>query len=151
MMSSNTDLFVYGTLAFDRVLHALLGHVPSKEPMLVKGYVARTIHLDGWAPFPVILTSSEHTVPGFVLKNLSEIDMVKLDRYEFVHSGFYVRKYISIKNAENVSFYEPAENLFKVGRLGEVWDVKTLDPLLESLYVDSVVPEFKLENPDLFR
>jgi hypothetical protein len=149
-MTVKHDLFVYGTLAFDGVLQALLGHVPEKESISVSGYVARTIHLDGWDPFPVLLESPEHCVAGHILKGLSEVDFIKLDRYEFTEREYYFRKTLPIPGRENVLFYEPAKNLFALGELGDVWDTSSLDPSIEFTYVNSLVPKFKSENPDIF-
>jgi gamma-glutamylcyclotransferase (GGCT)/AIG2-like uncharacterized protein YtfP len=147
------DLFVYGTLAFDGVLKALLGHIPNKKKVAVKGFEVTIIHLDGWQPFPVMVGLGEGStkiVDGYILQELTDIDFNKLDRYEFVQDGFYVRKELTVASGEVADFYEPADNLFKAGRLGKPWDLDRLDPVLESIYVDSVVPEFKLQHPDLF-
>ncbi len=149
-MSVKHDLFVYGTLAFDGVLQALLGHVPDKEQVSVSGYVARTIHLEGWEPFPVLLESQEHCVAGHILKDLSETDFIKLDCYEFTDREYYFRKALIIEGRDNVYFYEPAVNLFALGQLGEVWDTSNLDPSIEFTYVNTLVPNFKKENPDIF-
>ena len=83
-MMQSTNLFVYGTLTFDRVLRALLGHIPEKEKIEVKGYQARIIHLDGWQPFPVLFKEKSEVTKGYVLKNLTPIDLEKLDAYEYV-------------------------------------------------------------------
>ena len=146
----NSGLFVYGTLVFDGVLDALLDYVPKKEPLVMKGYVAKIIHLEGWEPFPVLLESIDHSVSGFVLKDLTEQDLERLDRYEYVDEGYYTRQLIYISSDVYVTVYEPAKNIFEVGKLGDVWSVETIDPLLESIYVDSVVPKFRREHPDIF-
>lgn len=144
--SETCDLFVYGTLTFDRVLHALLGHVPEKEKIEVQGYYARTIHLDGWEDFPVLLEESNNKVAGYVLKDLNDRDLKILDRYEFTDIGYYKRTLIQ----SDVYYYQPADNLFSVGTLGEVWDMAEIDESLESVYAEKVVPDFKAENVDLF-
>lgn len=149
-MSNGTDLFVYGTLSFDGVLQGLLGYVPTKEALIVEGYEARVIYLEGWEPFPVML-KSQSSVKGFVLKNLTELDMQKLDRYEYVDEGYYTRENIQLSTSgRNITFYKPAENIFKVGSVGEIWDMDSLDPSLETTYVDSLVPNFIKDHPDLF-
>lgn len=148
-MQTQKHLFVYGTLAFNKVLHALLGYVPEKEYVEVSGYIARNIDLEGWEPFPVLLEKSGAVAKGYVLKNLTESDFKKLDRYEFTDLDYYVRKSL-IEAGANVEFYEPAETLLKLGVLEGEWDTDKLDPLLETIYAESVVPKFKLEHPDVF-
>lgn len=148
-MQAQRHLFVYGTLAFNKVLDALLGYVPKKEYVEVRGYIARNIDLEGWEPFPVLLEQAGSVVKGYVLKDLSESDFKKLDRYEFTDLDYYVRKPLP-EAGEHVEFYEPAATLMALGVLGEEWDTDKLDPLLESIYADSVVPKFKLEHPDVF-
>ncbi len=140
------DLFVYGTLTFDRVLQALLGHVPQKEKIEVQGYYARTIHLDGWEDFPVLLEEAGNKVPGYVLKDLNAQDLARLDRYEFTDIGYYKRVLLQ----DNIYYYQPDKNLFAVGTLGEVWDMTEVDDTLEAVYAEKVVPDFKAENMDLF-
>jgi hypothetical protein len=51
---------------------------------------------------------------------------------------------------KSAHYYDPANSLLKIGTLGKPWDLNELDPLLETKYVDSVVPNFKKEHPDLF-
>lgn len=148
-MQTQKHLFVYGTLAFNKVLHALLGYVPEKEYVEVPGYIARNIDLEGWEPFPVLLEKSGAVVKGYVLKNLTESDFKKLDRYEFTDLEYYVRRPL-IEAGSNVEFYEPAETLLRLGVLGGEWDTDKLDPLLETIYAESIVPKFKLEHPDVF-
>ncbi len=140
------DLFVYGTLTFDRVLQALLGHVPKKEKMHVSDYYARTIHLEGWEDFPVLLAQAGVRVSGYVLKNLTAQDIARLDRYEFTDIGYYKRTILQ----DNIYYYQPAENLFAVGKLGNVWEMNKIDASLETVYAEKVVPDFMAENMDLF-
>ena len=145
------DLFVYGTLIFDGVLESLLGYIPNKQEVVVSGYVARNISLEGWEPFPVLLKSDEHSVSGYILENLTEQDFIRLDCYEFTDREYYFRKPLAVAGRDSVCFYEPAKNLLDIGVIGDVWDTSELDPLLESIYVDSVVPKFKRDNPNLFK
>jgi len=144
--TQSCDLFVYGTLTFDRVLQALLGHVPRKEKIEVQGFYARTIHLDGWEDFPVLLEESGSTVPGYVLKNLNAQDLARLDRYEFTDIGYYKRVVLQ----GDLYYYQPDKNLFSVGTLGNVWEMAEIDKNLESVYAEKVVPDFIAENRDLF-
>ncbi len=140
------DLFVYGTLTFDRVLQALLGHVPSKEKIEIDNFYARTIHLDGWEDFPVLLAEKGNKVPGYVLKDLNAQDLARLDRYEFTDIGYYKRVLLQ----DNIYYYQPDKNLFAVGTLGEVWNMTEVDASLEGVYAEKVVPDFIAENMDLF-
>jgi hypothetical protein len=152
---SSKNLFVYGTLIFDGVLQSLLGRIPDKEPVQVEGFEVITIHLEGWQPFPVMIKSQLTSgiiekVDGYILKDLSHEDFKVLDRYEYVHRGYYLRKQLKLVSGNLASYYEPAQSLFNIGTLGKPWDMTAIDPLLESVYVDSVVPGFKKEHPDLF-
>lgn len=155
------DLFVYGTLTFDGVLKSLLGYVPQKEAVVVNGYYARTINLDGWEPFPVLMCDASRCVSGYVLKNLTAEDYKKLDCYEYLHQGYYIRTLLDAvavttpdgtqyQAEQGVIFYEPTDVLLSIGLLEQDWDVATLDPELESVYVNSVLPKFKNENPHIF-
>ena len=140
------DLFVYGTLTFDRVLQALLGHVPSKEKIEIDNFYARTIHLEGWEDFPVLLEEPGSKVPGYVLKDLNAQDLTRLDRYEFTEIGYYKRVLLQ----DDIYYYQPDKNLFSVGTLGEVWEMNEVDKNLEAVYAEKVVPDFIAENMDLF-
>ncbi len=140
------DLFVYGTLTFDLVLQALLGHVPEKVKLDVSDYYARTIHLEGWEDFPVLISKAGESVSGYVLKNLTAQDIARLDRYEFTDIGYYKRTILQ----DNIYYYQPAENLFAVGKLGNVWEMSKIDESLEAVYAEKVVPDFMAENMDLF-
>jgi|GEM_PF-1258183 len=140
------DLFVYGTLTFDRVLQALLGHVPNKERIEIDNFYARTIHLDGWEDFPVLLAEEGSKVPGYVLKDLNAQDLARLDRYEFTDIGYYKRVLLQ----DDIYYYQPDKNLFSVGTLGDVWNMTEVDASLEGVYAEKVVPDFIAENMDLF-
>ncbi|MFT6154219.1 MAG: hypothetical protein ACJA0E_000595 [Bermanella sp.] len=149
------NLFVYGTLIFDGVLESLLGRIPKKEPAQAEGFDVITIHLDGWQPFPVMIKSRYNRgtikkVDGYILKDLTNKDFEILDRYEYVYKGYYIRQQLKTVCGKLANYYDPADNLFKIGTLGKPWDLTELDPMLESAYVESVLPEFKKGHPDLF-
>jgi hypothetical protein len=86
--------------------------------------------LEGWQPFPVMIKSQLTSgiikkVNGYILKDLSHEDFKVLDRYEYVHRGYYLRKQLELVSGHLASYYEPAQSLFNIGTLGKPWDMST--------------------------
>jgi len=72
-------LFVYGTLQFPEVLHALLGRVPPMTPAVLRGW--RAAVLPG-RPYPGLVPAPGKEVPGWVLADLDAHEWTILDAFE---------------------------------------------------------------------
>jgi gamma-glutamylcyclotransferase (GGCT)/AIG2-like uncharacterized protein YtfP len=72
-------LFVYGTLQFPEVLHALLGRVPPMRPAVLPGW--RAAALPGRV-YPGLVAAPAKEVPGCILADLRPAELTILDAFE---------------------------------------------------------------------
>jgi gamma-glutamylcyclotransferase (GGCT)/AIG2-like uncharacterized protein YtfP len=72
-------LFVYGTLQFPEVLHALLGRVPPMTPAVLPGW--RAAALPGRV-YPGLVAAPGRSAPGMVLADLRPNEVAVLDAFE---------------------------------------------------------------------
>jgi gamma-glutamylcyclotransferase (GGCT)/AIG2-like uncharacterized protein YtfP len=80
MTTPNQNVFVYGTLMYPQVLHALLNRVPSKSKAAIHGY--KRYKIKGQVFPGVIPATPECKVEGVLLKELTPEDMVVFDEFE---------------------------------------------------------------------
>ncbi|CAM5251168.1 hypothetical protein SSPIM334S_04813 [Streptomyces spiroverticillatus] len=72
-------LFVYGTLRFPEVLHAVLGRVPSGTPAEAAGWRAAAIR---HRAYPGLVPSPGSVTRGLLLADLTPAEWQLLDEYE---------------------------------------------------------------------
>ncbi|KAJ4792285.1 hypothetical protein LUZ62_043531 [Rhynchospora pubera] len=84
------NVFVYGTLMADEVLHVLLTRVPSSSPALLPNF--HRLSIKGRV-YPAILAKENKTVSGKVLKGLTDAELEMLDTFE---DERYIRKSVEI-------------------------------------------------------
>lgn len=145
------SIFVYGVLCFDSVLLALLKRVPKKTPRRVDGYRARTIQLETFAPFPVLLADPQQSVDGFILHDLTSTELLILDRYESGEHHYYDRVALFVYQGSNIGYYRPTQRLLDDGFLGEPWVPQTHLESYAETYITDVISDFFDSNPDLPR
>ncbi|MEH6650070.1 MAG: gamma-glutamylcyclotransferase family protein [Motiliproteus sp.] len=145
------SVFVYGVLCFDSILLALLKRVPNKIPHRVDGYLARTIQLEEFAPFPVLLAAPEQSVDGFILHDLTAPELLVLDRYETGEHNYYDRVTLFTHQGCNIDYYQPTPRLLNDGSLGEPWVPQTHQDSYAKTYIADVISAFFDSNPDLPR
>ena len=85
MTSPGTSLFVYGTLLNAEILECLLGYLPERSTAKVNGFQRLAVRDD---VFPAVRPSSEFSVEGLLLTDLSGQDVRRLDEFE---GEFYSR------------------------------------------------------------
>jgi gamma-glutamylcyclotransferase (GGCT)/AIG2-like uncharacterized protein YtfP len=83
-------LFVYGTLCRPAVRRRILGRAVTAVKATLKGYK----RLNG--KWPYLVKKPGGKVTGEILKNLTSRDLKKLDAYEEVEKGIYIRAGITL-------------------------------------------------------
>ena len=76
---SGMNLFVYGTLVFPELYTAITNRQRKKYKAILKGY--KRVSLEN-LPFPALVKASEHTQPGFLIKNIEPEELLLLIDYE---------------------------------------------------------------------
>lgn len=71
-------MFVYGTLKDDEQVRAITGRTFPKKPAYLRGF--RLIQDDG--PFPYIVPSDHDMVSGFLLNDVDDGSLQRIDQYE---------------------------------------------------------------------
>jgi len=117
------QLFVYGTLRCPKILQAILGRVPVSFPAVLDNHATYFVKE---ATFPGLVTESGSVVEGRVLGELTEQEVVQIDRYE---DDFYERTPVMVAfyrqqmEAETYLVPDPQR-----GILSEVrWDWQTFE------------------------
>ena len=147
--TATRSVFVYGVLCYDSILRGLLKRVPEKTPYCVDGYLARTIQLEAFAPFPVLLLDPEQSVDGFILHNLTTAELRILDRYESGEHNYYDRIALFTHNGNCIDYYQPTQRLLDDGDLGGPWMPQAHQDSYAKAYITEVVSVFFDSNPDL--
>jgi gamma-glutamylcyclotransferase (GGCT)/AIG2-like uncharacterized protein YtfP len=99
-MSSLSTLFVYGTLCKPALRRRVLGRTVTSVKAVLKSWQRR----DG--KWPYLVKKPGSVVKGEILQNLTARDFKKLDAYEWVGKGVYVRV-LAIIGGEKVFVYLP--------------------------------------------
>jgi gamma-glutamylcyclotransferase (GGCT)/AIG2-like uncharacterized protein YtfP len=89
LIAQRGDLFVYGTLQFPQVLHALLGRIPDSSPTALDSWRAAALARRAYPG----LVPANATVPGQLLTGLRAEELEILDEYE---SGPYDLRKLSL-------------------------------------------------------
>lgn len=113
-----TNLFVYGTLMFPEVTNHLeiascdLAGNPSSELRRAKatllGYERFTVRFRERGNFPAIVPAPD-AINGDVFFDLTDESIRKLDLFEGVKEGYYVRKSIRVGHALLPDAHEPIQ------------------------------------------
>jgi gamma-glutamylcyclotransferase (GGCT)/AIG2-like uncharacterized protein YtfP len=77
---STQNVFVYGTLMYPQVLHALLNRVPSNSKAVIHGF--QRFNIKGQVFPGVIASTADSKVEGVLLRELTPEDMVVFDEFE---------------------------------------------------------------------
>jgi gamma-glutamylcyclotransferase (GGCT)/AIG2-like uncharacterized protein YtfP len=81
-------LFTYGTLLDEVFMEQLLEHPVWFEPARLQGYRTELLEVFGW---PILVLAEGETVDGRLYRDLNPEDFRRLDAYEGVGEGLYVR------------------------------------------------------------
>jgi gamma-glutamylcyclotransferase (GGCT)/AIG2-like uncharacterized protein YtfP len=98
LIAQRGDLFVYGTLQFPEVLHALLGRIPDSSPIALEGWRAAAL---ARRTYPGLVPACA-TVPGTLLTGLTPEELQVLDEYE---SGPYDLRKLSLTDGRSAWSY----------------------------------------------
>ncbi len=90
------DLFVYGTLMDPERVRGLLGHPLDGEAATLAGYRRATL---ARLPYPFAVPQAGEAIDGVLLRRLSAEDVARLDRYEGVDDGLFVRREVRVETA----------------------------------------------------
>jgi gamma-glutamylcyclotransferase (GGCT)/AIG2-like uncharacterized protein YtfP len=83
-------LFVYGTLCRPAIRRKILGRIVPAVKTMLKGYK----RING--KWPYLVKKPGGLVKGEILKNLTPLDFKKLDAYEEVGKGMYIRARLTL-------------------------------------------------------
>ena len=139
----SSDLFVYGVLTYAELLSALIGQPVELATANVDGYRRRTVRKSGYPPFPAIAPEAGATVEGALVRSLDDQALTRLDAFEEVAEGLYVRCELQV---EAGSDYYPAQAYVAgpvlEGRLGEEWSRSRFARRYLEHYRDRLIPRF---------
>jgi gamma-glutamylcyclotransferase (GGCT)/AIG2-like uncharacterized protein YtfP len=88
------DLFVYGTLMCEAIMHAVSGLRPSPQPATLHDYRRYAIKAE---PYPAIIPQQGATVDGVVYRRIPSAAWQRLDDYE---GELYSRQRVSVELAQ---------------------------------------------------
>jgi gamma-glutamylcyclotransferase (GGCT)/AIG2-like uncharacterized protein YtfP len=106
------DLFVYGTLAYDRTMRALTGRIFPKRPCVLRGY-RRVTPPYGYA---YIVPQEGETVQGWLVEGIPRAQLAALDAYE-AEGDMYRRLPVTcVRGGEARAAYAYAANPDRIAR-----------------------------------
>jgi gamma-glutamylcyclotransferase (GGCT)/AIG2-like uncharacterized protein YtfP len=73
------NLFAYGTLLCEDIMHKVSGDLPAHEPALLHNYASRRV---SGQSFPAIYSDRTSSVPGTVYFGVTQKAWLNLDRFE---------------------------------------------------------------------
>jgi len=91
------SLFVYGTLMAPSVIETVIGRVPAGCRARLAGFVRHPVHGRVY-PGMIPSTSPSSTTTGFLYKDLTDLEMKRLDYFEDVE---YTRRNVNVVLLEN--------------------------------------------------
>ena len=106
-------LFVYGTLTDPELLKAITGRFFQTRKAVLKGYRK----IDPSYANPVLLPDPRHDVHGFVLLDVDEVSLQRLDRYEdegHIYRRCKVRVWVENEQIEAYTYFGEPQHLLKI-------------------------------------
>ncbi len=93
------NVFAYGTLMFPEVAVPIAQIYADGEPTTIHGFRRYEALTRSWGNFPAIVRDPGSTVDGLLFRDLSRQQLDRLDRFEDIQDGLYVREEIRIELA----------------------------------------------------
>jgi gamma-glutamylcyclotransferase (GGCT)/AIG2-like uncharacterized protein YtfP len=90
-------VFAYGTLMFPEVAVPVAEIYGDGEPVTIPGFRRYEAFTRSWGNFPAIVQEATSTVDGLLFRDLSGKQLERLDWFEDVHDGLYVREQIQLE------------------------------------------------------
>ncbi|MEI6632245.1 MAG: gamma-glutamylcyclotransferase family protein [Chlamydiota bacterium] len=106
------DLFVYGTLAYDRTMRALTGRIFPKRPCVLKGYT-RVMPPCGYS---YIIPDKGGAVNGYLVEGLTRRHLARLDAYEAEGDMYHRRRVTVARAGKNRPAYAYVANRDRIER-----------------------------------
>lgn len=97
-MTGKNNLFVYGTLMSDEVMHTVTGHHFPGTPSILDDFQRFSIH---GADFPGIRQVTGKTVPGLIYQDIPEHIWPLLDEFE---GDMYERIKVMVTTSDQIQF-----------------------------------------------
>ena len=99
-MSSGDAVFVYGLLTFPEVVYAITGQRYRMQPASLVDYKSYGLSQQpGETPAPALTRSPGHLQHGQLLLDVLPPELDKLDFFEEVDSGLYVRQKVRVQSS----------------------------------------------------
>jgi hypothetical protein len=99
-MSNPVNVFVYGLLMFPEIVTAITGQQYRTLSAVLPHHQRRGLSQSpGSAPIPVLIDNPEVEQDGLLLLEVDETAMAKLDFFEELDSGLYVKKQVRVQAA----------------------------------------------------
>ncbi len=98
-------VFAYGSLLDEEFLANLLGHPVPSDPAVLDGFTVETLAAFDW---PVLVHADGGTVAGRLYRDLDGEDLRRLDAYEGVEEGLYVRVAVPVRTSSQAADEETA-------------------------------------------
>ena len=99
-----THIFVYGLLTFPEIVNAITGHHFKMVPAVLPGYRRFGLSkspLD--TPVPVLLEDTGYRQTGQLLLDVDAASVAKLDFFEDLDSGHYVKTRVRVEVLSKIS------------------------------------------------
>ena len=99
-MSSGDAVFVYGLLTFPEVVYAITGQRYNMQPASLVDYKSYGLSQQpGETPAPALTRSPGHLQLGQLLLDVLPPELDKLDFFEELDSGLYVRQKVRVQSS----------------------------------------------------
>lgn len=98
-MSESRHLFVYGLLTFPDIVQAVTGKQYQTQPALLREHRRYGLSQSPLsAAVPILIEEDAGITEGVLLLDLSAEDFTKLDQFEEIDSGHYLRKTVRVES-----------------------------------------------------
>lgn len=98
-MSESRHLFVYGLLTFPDIVQAVTGKQYQTQPALLREHRRYGLSQSPLsAAVPILIEEAAAITEGVLLLDLSAEDFAKLDQFEEIDSGHYLRKTVRVES-----------------------------------------------------
>jgi gamma-glutamylcyclotransferase (GGCT)/AIG2-like uncharacterized protein YtfP len=96
-MSSAEAVFVYGLLTFPDIVKAITGKTYPMQPASLADYKSYGVSQQpGETPVPALAPCANHLQQGYLLLDVGPAELDKLDFFEELNSGLYLRQKVRV-------------------------------------------------------
>lgn len=142
-MSNPVNVFVYGLLMFPEIVTAITGQQYRTLSAVLPHHQRRGLSQSpGSAPIPVLIDNPEVEQDGLLLLEVDETAMAKLDFFEELDSGLYVKKQVRVKAAGQWYFaicYAAGPALLPY--VSGEWTPERINAEQKAYFIQTVIPD----------